>query len=185
MNALLIEPRSKNFITTKKTADANKLRGRSMAEPQTRILYVDDDDEIRGLGQEVLERNGYQVDTAADGREGLEALLEGDHQLLITDHKMPYLTGIELVIKARSAGLHLPIVMTSGFTNLSQMPSQIRSEITMLLPKPFATADLLSNVVRILNHDMSNGPAVGGRAPNSIAKTFYDDQNYRHWGINE
>lgn len=183
MNTLLIAPPEKELVTTRKTSGDDRLQRQSVAAPRARILYVDDDDEIRRLGRDVLERQGYKVDMAADGQEGLEALLAGHHQLLITDHNMPHMTGLELVIKARKAGLRLPIVMTSGFAYPSQIPNQVRSSITALLPKPFAATDLLSNVVQILNNNKSTG--LEKQAPGSIERIFYEDQSYRHWGINE
>lgn len=154
----------------------------SSASP-ARILYVDDDDMIRGLGRQVLGCQGYDVDTAADGREALAALRKERYNLLITDNNMPHLTGLELVAQARRAGMHLPIVMISSFYNPAQIPAHVRSDIAVLLPKPFVVTELLAAVTQILNQKKGLGPAE--LALNSIVKTFSSVQSYHNWGINE
>jgi DNA-binding response OmpR family regulator len=67
-----------------------------------RILVADDDTNIRELIAISLIRAGYQVDAARDGAEAWNALKETTYSLLITDHKMPRLTGVELIKKLRS-----------------------------------------------------------------------------------
>ena len=61
----------------------------------SRILVVDDDDDIRGLVRTLLERAGHEVSDAADGREGLRELYAGSPDLVILDVAMPVLDGIE------------------------------------------------------------------------------------------
>ena len=68
-----------------------------MGGAHRRILYVDDDALLRELGEQILVRLGYDVDTAKDGAEGWDALHEHEYQLLITDYQMPCLTGLELI----------------------------------------------------------------------------------------
>lgn len=183
MNTLLIESTNASPSTTRKTSGDTRFQGLTTVPPRVRILYVDDDDGIRELGQEVLERQGYQVTVVADGREALAALLDGQYQMLITNHNMPHLTGLELVAQTRKAGLRLPIVMTTGFVDLSQIPTQLRSAITALLPKPFVAAELVGTVFRILNGKKDAGPAE--LALKAIVSTYSSAQTHRYWGINE
>ncbi len=183
MNTLLIESTSPAPITTRNTSGDTWLLRQTKAPSRARILYVDDDDCIRGLSQEVLERQGYQVDSVADGREALASLQGGRHQLLITDQNMPHLTGLELVAQVRRAGLSLPILMTSSFLDLSQIPIHTRPAITALLPKPFVAAELLGTVSRILKQKNTMGP--GELALNAIVNGMSSVQTYRNWGINE
>jgi CheY-like chemotaxis protein len=116
----------------------------------TRILYVEDDDSLRFLGKRVL-GHYYTVDTARDGKEALGKLRCAGYDLLVTDHNMPHLTGIELVAQARLAGLKMPILITSAFLDSSQIASGFRDQITRILPKPFIAAELLEAVARVLN----------------------------------
>ena len=73
------------------------------AHPSRRILVVEDDGAIRQSNAQVLVRSGYQVDTAEDGAAGWKALHGKEFDLMITDHDMPRLTGLELVKKVRCA----------------------------------------------------------------------------------
>ncbi|MGV3754777.1 MAG: response regulator [Verrucomicrobiota bacterium] len=183
MNILLNEPGHNTTTTMRKKPRYAPLNNLAIASGRARILYVDDDDTLRGLGQQVLGRQGYEVDTAADGWEALAALDKRQYHLLITDHSMPGLTGLELMVKLREAGLSLPIVMTSGVCTAAQVPANVRPAITALLPKPFVVTELLDTVSQILNRKNNLGPAE--LALNSIVRSFSTAQSYRNWGINE
>ena len=65
-----------------------------------KALVVDDEPVIRALYSEVLAAMGFKVDTAADGMEGLERLKAGPYNLIISDIKMPKMTGIELILQS-------------------------------------------------------------------------------------
>ena len=75
----------------------------NLANPSQRILLVEDDAAICQLNAQVLARSGYRVDAAADGSAGWDALHANNFDLLITDHDMPVLSGLDLVRKVRSA----------------------------------------------------------------------------------
>ena len=75
---------------------------------------VDEDSDLRRLYAEALAGLGYRVDAAADGAAGWEALQANRYNLLITEHEMPNLTGIELVKMLRAARMALPVVMAAG-----------------------------------------------------------------------
>lgn len=183
MNALINEAGNTITTTMRKTPRYAPLSKLAIAGNRARILYVDDDDGLRGLGQQVLSRQGYEVDTAADGWEALAALDKNHYHLLITDHSMPGLNGFELTTKLREAGLSLPVVLTSGFCTAAQVPANVRPAITALLPKPFVVTELLDTVSQILNRKNNLGPAE--MALNSIVRSFSTSQSCRHWGINE
>lgn len=80
-----------------------------------RILVVDDSITVREVQRKLLETQGYQVDVAVDGLDGLEHLQEQDYDLLITDIDMPRMDGIELIqtIKQRPHFKTLPIMIVS------------------------------------------------------------------------
>jgi CheY-like chemotaxis protein len=61
---------------------------------------VDDEPVIRSLYAEVLQAMGFRVDTAVDGQEGVERLEASAYQLIISDIRMPRMTGIEFILKA-------------------------------------------------------------------------------------
>lgn len=118
--------------------------------PPQRILVVDDDTSIRQLSTEVLIHSGYEVDAAADGAAAWEALQVKAFNLLITDHNMPGLTGVELVKKLRSARMDLPVILATGRLPAEAMAQKPSLQLAAMLPKPFSIDELLETVRVVL-----------------------------------
>ena len=123
---------------------------RTAPSPPRRILVVDDDREIRQFSTKVLIRSGYQVDAAEDGAAAWEALQIEAFNLLITDHNMPKLTGVELVKKLRSARLAVPVILATGTLPSAELDRNPNLELAAMLLKPFTTDDLLRTVREVL-----------------------------------
>jgi DNA-binding response OmpR family regulator len=185
MNTLLIEPalspvtRGAELVS----ASAEMARQQATVQPRARILYVDDEPQLRRLGKLVLVRSGYDVDTAGDGAEAWVALNEVSYHLLITDHDMPRLTGMELVIQVRRAGMRLPIVMTSGSADVLRDPASSWLGLAARLPKPFGAEVLVETVEQVLR--IANGRRECADAIISILAHIARVQPYPHGGINE
>ncbi len=79
-----------------------------------RILIIDDDDLIREMLRAVLEREGYDVLDASDGREGLRVFMKNPVDLVVTDLVMPEKEGIEIIIELRRNFPDLKIIAISG-----------------------------------------------------------------------
>ncbi|HVP19992.1 MAG TPA: response regulator [Spirochaetia bacterium] len=114
------------------------------------VLVADDEQSIRGLVREILERNHYCVRISADGAEALELLDSGAHfDCLVTDILMPKMSGIELALRLHETQPTLPVVMISGrifvnsdsLRNLAPMMNN-----PCLLAKPFTPGTLLAAV---------------------------------------
>jgi len=118
--------------------------------PRLRILVADDETSIRGLMSLVLARSGYEVDAAEDGAIAWAALQAEPYDLLITDHNMPNVTGVELVKNLRSARMALPVVMVTGTMPSHELAQNPSLQIAATLEKPFAIADLLDTVENVL-----------------------------------
>jgi two-component system, cell cycle response regulator CpdR len=115
-----------------------------------RILLVDDDAEIRGIMADVLCRGGHRVTCACDGKAGWDALCMDHFDVLITDHDMPKLSGLDLLRRLRSAHLNLPVVFISG-----SIPSEDPDLFRCLPPgvtleKPFSLKALLRTIQSLL-----------------------------------
>jgi DNA-binding response OmpR family regulator len=119
--------------------------------PPHRILVVDDDSGVRELSAQVLVRSGYHVDAAEDGAAAWEALQIKSFNLLITDHNMPRLTGVELVKKLRAAHMALPVILASGRLPTEELAQDASLQLAAMLPKPF-TANELLETVRVVLH---------------------------------
>jgi two-component system phosphate regulon response regulator PhoB len=88
---------------------------RADSQGQCRVLVVDDDDIVRKHVASLLERSGYRVAEAASGEEALRAVRGGDYQIVITDWKMPGMSGLELCreLRAGAANRDLFVMMLS------------------------------------------------------------------------
>lgn len=83
-------------------------------EKLKRILVVDDEKDCREFLAELLRENGYRVDCAGDGKEALEFIESNQYSLIITDHDMPELKGLELIVIVQKMEPSLPIIGMSG-----------------------------------------------------------------------
>ena len=125
----------------------------------SRILVLDDDKDIREIYVEILRQDGYQVDTAEDGQAGWEALQTRPYDLLITDHEMPRLTGLELVERVSSSGSSMPVIIASGSLSPGELARRASSRDAAWLPKPFSPGELLKAVGRVLGVSGNHGLA--------------------------
>jgi DNA-binding response OmpR family regulator len=83
-----------------------------------RILYIEDDAFVSQLAKRRLEQEGYEVVTCGDGMEGLEKLRAEKFSLLLLDHMLPNMSGLD-VLRALEPDLPCPVVMVSGSSELS------------------------------------------------------------------
>ena len=79
-----------------------------------RILYVEDDKGLARLLQRKMRREGYNVDIAPDGLKGLAILEKQSYDVLLVDHKMPGLSGLEVIRRLATGGMLPPTVMVTG-----------------------------------------------------------------------
>ena len=115
-----------------------------------RILVVDDDEFIRQVNAEVLSHVGYHTETAEDGAAAWEALQTNGYDLLITDHNMPKVSGVELVKKVRSAHMTLPVILASGDLPAGELDRHPWLQLAATLLKPFTADELLATVRKVL-----------------------------------
>ena len=123
----------------------------SPAKPTHRILVVDEDQDIRCLYSEVLAGGGYDVDAAQDGNVAWDALQANCYQLLVTEHYLPKLTGIQLVRKLRAAHIALPVVMAATTLPMYELHRDVSLQFAATLEKPFGM-DVLLNTVKSVLH---------------------------------
>jgi len=115
-----------------------------------RILVVDEDCDLRLLYTEALVRPGYHVDAAEDGAAALKALRVNDYNLLITEHNLPTLTGVELVRTLRAARIALPVIMAAARLPIQELARNPSLQPVAVLPKPFYLSQLLETVRAVL-----------------------------------
>ncbi len=116
-----------------------------------RILVVDDEIYIRELLVKALAILGYQsVDSASDGADAWEALHKASYCLVITDHKMPRITGLELIDRMRSEGMLQPVILISGTPPTEELKRNPGLRVDAMLPKPFTVATLSATLEKFL-----------------------------------
>ena len=123
---------------------------RSGTDPGHRILVVDDDVGIRLLTSEVLIHSGYHVDTAEDGAAAWDTLQINSYDLLVTDHNMPKVSGVELLKKVRLARMALPTILVSGAMPREELNRHAWLQIQATLLKPYTVPELLGTVKEVL-----------------------------------
>ena len=113
-----------------------------------RILLVEDEQELAGAVQTVLQRQGHVVDSSADGLEGW-TLLSGEmarYELAIVDWMLPGLSGPELCRRCRAAGFVLPLLLLSARAETGDRVEGLDAGADDYLSKPFAMEELLARV---------------------------------------
>ena len=120
--------------------------------PRHLILVVDDEDNLRDVLVEVLRRDGYEVDSAVDGAEGLRRAGERRYDLVVTDLRMPGLEGPELYRALRERYPEQPprVIFMSANTGIDEYASFLAETGEPALEKPFNLADMRQVVMQVL-----------------------------------
>jgi putative nucleotidyltransferase with HDIG domain len=117
-----------------------------------RILVVDDEPHVRTMIGSTLERQGYDVQLAASGREGLEILERNAFDLVLTDIIMQDGNGIALLDRIHGQQPQLPVVMVTAIHDISVAIDAMRRGAYDYLLKPFEREHLINTVQRALDH---------------------------------
>ena len=117
-----------------------------------RILVVDDDDNLRWVLKTQLEDMGYAVSTAENGEDAFVAIEKDPPALVLTDLKMPGLSGMELVDRIRSEYPEVPSVIITAFGTIQSAVQAMRAGAYDYLTKPIDFEELALVVHRVLEH---------------------------------
>lgn len=121
---------------------------------RARILVVDDDLGSRAALAELLEEEGYSVDSAADGDAALSRVAEDPPDLIISDVRMPRVDGLDLVVqlRQRAALSDMPIILVSGVDDPTGRIGGLDLGADDYLPKPLDADELLARIRLHLRH---------------------------------
>lgn len=100
------------------------------------ILIIDDERAIRKTLTEILGYEGFKVEEAADGEEGLKKFQTGPYDVVLCDIKMPKLDGIEFLSKATEINADVPIIMISGHGNIETAVEAVKKGAYDYISKP-------------------------------------------------
>jgi two-component system OmpR family response regulator len=110
------------------------------------VLYVEDDAEARELIARFLGEAGLSVETARDGRLGLERALGRAYDALVLDVKLPGIDGFELIRRIRAAGVTTPVLCLTALGEVASRVRGLELGADDYLAKPFALAELLARI---------------------------------------
>ena len=100
------------------------------------ILIIDDEKAIRKTLSEILSYEGYKIDEAADGEEGLKKFSATTYDVVLCDIKMPKVDGIEFLEKARLVNPDVPIIVISGHGNIETAVEAVKKGAFDYISKP-------------------------------------------------
>ena len=105
-----------------------------------KILVVEDDKTTREFVVKALTQQGFVVDSAGDGKEGLMMVISCEYQLVILYRMLPFLDGLKLLGAMRATGNNTPVIILSALDSVEQRVEGFTAGSDDYLTKPFALA---------------------------------------------
>lgn len=130
-----------------------------------RILIVEDEAKIARFVELELTHEGYEVDKAADGREGVDTALAGDYDLILLDVLLPQLNGMEVLRRIRRES-DVPVIMLTARDAVMDKVAGLDAGADDYITKPFAIEELLARIrVALKRREGTQGGAQSTSAP--------------------
>ncbi len=121
-----------------------------MSRETARILVADDDAVIREGLRRILTAEGYEVKTVSNGRAALEHLEQDRYKLLVTDLKMPGMSGLEVLEAVRNCQPEIPVILITGYAAIDNAVEAMKNGATDYLAKPFSNDEIVEKVKNAL-----------------------------------
>ncbi len=125
---------------------------------RNRVLVADDSSELRAIVRDALERDGFEVVEAADGRELLRELGVGsphppdkEFDLVISDIRMPHMSGLDVLATLRSMHASMPVILITAFGDHETHARAFELGAVVTLDKPLSLLDLRDTVRKLLD----------------------------------
>lgn len=115
-----------------------------------KILVVDDEQNMRTGLKDNLEFEGYEVDTANDGEQGLKKILDNSYNLIILDVMMPKKSGLDVCREARKAGISTPVILLTAKGEEIDKVLGLELGADDYVTKPFSLRELLARIKAVL-----------------------------------
>ncbi len=125
-------------------------------QKDSRILVADDDPQMQLAIKASLSRAGYDVVIAGDGKSALDTFDQATFDLVITDQRMPELTGQELMAAIQTRSSTVPVVMITAHGTITQAVEAMQLGAADFITKPFSAEDLQRVVERVLSVENKN-----------------------------
>jgi signal transduction histidine kinase/CheY-like chemotaxis protein len=116
-------------------------------QSRVNVLVVDDDRDVLEVSADMLRQLGYRVTTAASGQEAMAAL-EARPAIVVLDHAMPVMTGLEVAAAMRDRGYDGPIILATGYAELGEADQDELAALQGVLTKPYSIHELETLLAR-------------------------------------
>jgi two-component system OmpR family response regulator len=133
---------------------------RSVIIGDVRVLVVEDSAAMASVIQRGLQEEGFAVDVAADGTEGLWMALEWDYDVVVLDAMLPGLDGFEVCRRMRAGRRWTPVLMLTARTSVDDRVSGLNAGADDYLVKPFALRELVARLQALLRRGATSRPTV-------------------------
>lgn len=135
-----------------------------------KLLIVDDDELMRDSLASTLSREGHEVTAAGDGNTALARLGASKYDLMLTDLKMPKITGIELMAEAKKLRPEMPVVLMTAFASVQTAVEAMKLGAYDYIQKPFEAEEIKLMIGRTLEHSAL-------KIENAALKSMVETQN--------
>jgi len=125
----------------------------SFEHEKKKVLIVDDESGMRHMLSVLLEREGYSIDTAQNGKEGLDKIRANDYALVLCDIRMPEMDGLTFLESTKSLNKQLPIIMMSAFGNVDTAIEAMKKGAYDYVSKPFKADEILIRLQRLTQQE--------------------------------
>jgi DNA-binding response OmpR family regulator len=145
-----------------------------MAENRT-LLVVDDEEVVCQACRRIFSRQGFQVETSTDARQGLAWATEKDYTIILLDIKMPNIDGIQFLERLRPTKPDVPVLMITGYPSIPNAAAAMRLGACDYVTKPFTLEEITWAVQRVLatrrwpGEEEALSEAAGGAAREAAA----------------
>ncbi|MDP9169721.1 MAG: response regulator transcription factor [Acidobacteriota bacterium] len=119
------------------------------------ILVIDDDDNLRDTIGVLFEREGFRAILAADGKTGVDQTIMAKPDLIVTDLRLPDISGVEVCKRLRTSGIQTPIIVLSAAGEEIDKVLLLEIGADDYIVKPFGTRELLARVRAVLRRSPS------------------------------
>lgn len=149
------------------------MRQSSIVKPgvKTHVLLVDDNRDGLLARKSILQEQGFVIATATNGEEALEVFTKGKFDLLVTDYKMPKMSGIELIKRVRPLQPAIAIILLSGFVDAYGLDEKSTGADVVINKGANEVPNLLRAVARLAARQMVKRPPASQKAARTSAKT--------------
>ena len=141
----------------------------------THILVIEDEPDLRAGLQHNLELEGYKVETAADGREGLRKAKDGKAALILLDLMLPGMPGLDVLRQLREMGRETPVIIVSAKGQDRDKVHGLELGADDYLTKPFGLSELTARIRAVLRRTQVGAKAGVGERPQLVGVMHFPD----------